>query len=110
MKVRIVHILISAVLTIAVTDYVWAGFSQKQTPSAWLESDGNSESEQNLKEAESSGKLAKWIDGDWFLASGQFILQQQTFGLLQLNPSFGISQKNRRSKLFILYHQLRIHC
>ncbi|QSE98208.1 hypothetical protein [Fulvivirga lutea] len=111
MKKNIFHIILSLLLTLAVTDYIWYDLLQDDKLAIELET----ESKEKTGEESIEDKLteSKEVDSDnhWPLHHASFSEKFSLHsGLVKRGNSFSPLSKFDSPKLFLLNCQLRIHC
>lgn len=105
------HIILSLLLTVAVSDYVWIELFEDERIVAELEIEKEKELEEEFKEKDSSHIKHTFIDANWFIASNSSSIQIPSISsFFKHGNSFCPLVSNTSPKLFILFSQLRLHC
>ncbi|MDN5215822.1 hypothetical protein QQ020_27335 [Fulvivirgaceae bacterium BMA12] len=107
MKKQSLHILLAAILTFSVTDYVWIQLLKDNQ--AFVEVEFDSDSGEKLQEGEENGLK---FDSPYLAGFPPSSPACQPFfsGFLKVGNSYVADTKKSKPKLFILHRQLKLHC
>lgn len=107
MKKSLFYIILSFILTLAVTEYVWIELLREEHVVAEIETE--TEVEEDLKEESSSVDKQQlphvFYTSDYIFSYNNYLVAY-TSDFKDLRSVV----KCNRTKLFILHHQLRVHC
>lgn len=110
MRKNLFHLLLVAVLTLGVTDYLWIEIFQDEQIVAEFETDKKKETEesvQELREFESKEDFTSNFNSPTFHL---FVCNAISHGFVKHGSCFIPCSKLRPNKIFILFHRLRIFC
>lgn len=107
MKKGLFYIILSFILTLAVTEYLWIELLREEQVVAELASE--KELEEDFYEEYSPGGKFQFTDS--YFSPGQSLSFKNHSGVFAVGSDiFRRVVKHRRPKLFILHQQLRVHC
>lgn len=107
MKKGIIHLLLSLILSFAVTDFIWVELIQDEDIVAEIETKEQKEEVREFETPESKHELDD--DQDYTLPQYHNLISTAT-GFVKRGNSFIPLDQSNGLKRYILYHQLRIHC
>lgn len=111
MKSKYFHIVLSLLLTLAVSDYIWIELFEDQQIIAELETEKEKELEEEFREKNNSETKHNFSDVSWFVSTDSFSPQSLSRGnFFKHGNSFCLLGSSNPPKLFILFSQLRLHC
>lgn len=108
MNRSILKIMISLLLTLAVSDYVWIEILEEQHIVAEIETEKESQFEEKEERLSESKHLPSFCSSLQFQPN-QLLLQAKA-KLVKHGNSFDFQPDSDEVRLFILFRQLRIHC
>lgn len=107
MKKSLFYIILSFILTLAVTDYVWIELLREEHVVAEIETE--TEVEEDFRE-ESSSVDKQQLPHVFYTSDYIFLFNNYLVAYTSDFKGLRSVVKCNRTKLFILHHQLRVHC
>ncbi len=110
MRKNLFHLILVAVLTLGVTDYLWIEIFQDEQIVAEFETEKKKETEESLEEyrkVETKQDFRSDFNSPSF---NSFVCNTISHGFVKHGSCFIPSSKLRPNKIFILFHRLRIFC
>ncbi|MEP3390453.1 MAG: hypothetical protein ABJO02_19835 [Reichenbachiella sp.] len=112
MKSKYFHIILSLLLTIAVTDYIWIELFEdhKVVAELEIEKEKEKELEEELREKTNSETKHSFLDVNWFYSSNSALSKAPSnSNFFKHGNSFCPLVFSNPPKLYILHGQLRLH-
>ena len=110
MKKNCVNIILSLLLTVAVTDYVWYDLLSENQIAIEFETDKEEESKEEVREVRSSESRHETLNSGLYPLTQSFSLQTISSGIINYGNSYRPLAGTDGEKLIILHCQLRLPC
>ncbi|MEQ8337723.1 MAG: hypothetical protein RIA62_10280 [Cyclobacteriaceae bacterium] len=107
MKKHLGHIILSLILTFAVTDYIWVGLL---THNDQVSIEFETESKEVVSESESSETKHDTFDHYWSPTFNDFSYQTLYSGVFRFGNTYRPLAEDNNPKFIIRYCQLRLPC
>lgn len=110
MKRNFLFLILSALLTIAVTDFIWIQVFEDERTAIEIETEAESKIENSVKEKEALDIEFKFSGGNFIHTTNTFTFNNFSSGFLKHGNSLFFERKSKSPRLFILHCQMRLHC
>lgn len=110
MKRNFFFLILSVLLTIAVTDFIWIQVFEDERTAIEIETEVESKIETSVKEKEALDLQFEFSSGNFNTTQNDFTFSNFSSGFLKHGNSLFSERKSNSPRLFILHCQMRLHC